>query len=83
MAYFLNKARGAGTGNGTVVAGETADVLATIRLVPPDQPIQMVVGADPAASHVGGIVTALGRGPEGTGDPGIAASTLGQLARRQ
>jgi hypothetical protein len=83
LAYFLNRARGAGTGPGTVLSGDTAEVLGRIRLANPDMPIQMVIGPDPVASQVGGVVTAPGRWPEATGDAGLAAETLGQLARRQ
>jgi hypothetical protein len=83
LAQFLHKVRGSGTGTGTVLAGETAEVLGTIRLANPDQPILMVVGPEAAAAKIGGVVTAPGRGPEPTGDPDLALSTLQQLARRQ
>jgi hypothetical protein len=83
LQQALHKVRGSGTGTGTVLTGETAEVLGTIRLANPDQPIQMVVGPDPAASQIGGIVTAPGQRPEATGDPALAGATLEQLARRQ
>ena len=83
MGYFLHKVRGSGTGPRVVLEGETAEVVGQIRLVAPDQPVQMVVGPAAASSQVGGVVSAPGRGPEATGDPAIAEATLGQLARRQ
>jgi hypothetical protein len=83
LAQCLHKVRGSGTGTAAVLAGETAEVISRIRYANPDQPIAMVVGTDPAAMQVGGVVTAPGRGPEATGDAALAQSTLEQLARRQ
>jgi hypothetical protein len=83
LAQFLHKVRGSGSGTGTVLTGETADLLGAIRLANPDQPIQMVVGPDPASAQIGGVVTSPGGGPEPHGDPGLAAGMLQQLARRQ
>jgi hypothetical protein len=83
LVHFLHKVRGSGTGTGAVLTGETAEVLGTIRLANPDQPIQMVVGPDPAAAQIGGVTTAPGRGPEPTGDPGFAAAMLQNIAARR
>jgi hypothetical protein len=83
LAQCLHKVRGSGTGAGTVLEGETAEVIGRIRLANPDQPIAMVVGADPAASKIGGLVTGPGGALETVGDPGIAQATLEKIAGRQ
>jgi hypothetical protein len=83
LAQCLHKVRGSGTGPGTVLTGETAEVIGRIRLANPDQPIGMVVGSDPAASKVGGIVTGPGGHLQAHGDPGIAQATLEKIARQQ